>query len=399
MKKRLLPLIMSLLFLLSAIPASAADGSSFADVNPGAWYAKAAAYCQENGLMNGTGDNEFSPEVPMTRAMMATVLYQMAGSPAVEGTNVFTDVQDGVWYSAPILWASQTGLVNGYDNGQFGINDPVTREQIAVFLWRYAGSPETGTAEAFSDESDISDWAVSAVHWARTQEIVSGMPENRYAPADSATRAQVALVLMNYALISQPAQPDPEPVPEPQPEPEPNPNPEPEPQPGQETDNTPRALVAVFSCTGNTEGVANKIASAMHADLYEIVPEEPYTDADLNYGNSGSRTSREQNDDSARPAISGTVENMDDYDIVFLGYPVWWGQAPRIISTFLESYDFSGKTIVPFCTSGSSPIGSSATNLHSLCSDSATWMEGRRFSAGASESVIQDWLTDLNLLQ
>ena len=107
--------------------------------------------------------------------------------------------------------------------------------------------------------------------------------------------------------------------------------------------------------------IAEYAADSLNAALYEIVPEIPYTDADLAYY-TGGRADKEQNDDSARPAISGEVSGMREYDTIILGYPIWHGQAPRIISTFLESYDFSGKTIVPFCTSHSSGIGSSATN-------------------------------------
>ena len=109
-------------------------------------------------------------------------------------------------------------------------------------------------------------------------------------------------------------------------------------------------------------------AEILGADLYEIVPEDPYTEEDLAYYTDG-RADQEQNDPSVRPAISGKVENMSKYDTTVLGYPIWHGQAPRIISTFLESYDFSEKTILPFCTSHSSGIGSSASNLHSLCPD------------------------------
>lgn len=109
------------------------------------------------------------------------------------------------------------------------------------------------------------------------------------------------------------------------------------------------------------------------------------------------RADQEQNDSSARPAISGGVENMERYDTIILGYPIWHGQAPRIISTFLESYDFSGKTIVPFCTSHSSGIGSSADNLHSLCSDSVNWLEGRRFEAGTTKETLEEWFGDLEI--
>ena len=154
-------------------------------------------------------------------------------------------------------------------------------------------------------------------------------------------------------------------------------------------------LVAYFSCTGNTKAVAEYAAETLHADLYEIVPQEPYTAADLNYNNRESRAAREKNDPSCRPAVAGGVNGMERYDTVLLGYPIWWGQAPQIISTFLESYDFSGKTIVPFCTSGSSGIGSSAENLRGLCSSEAVWHEGKRFGGGVSELEVQEWAAGL----
>ena len=155
-------------------------------------------------------------------------------------------------------------------------------------------------------------------------------------------------------------------------------------------------LVAYFSATGTTKGIAQEVASALNADLYEIVPQEPYTDKDLNYNDDNSRSTIEMNNPSARPAISGSVENIKQYDIVFLGYPIWWGDAPRIISTFVENYDFSGKTIVPFCTSGGSGIGSSGSNLEKLTS-SATWLSGKRFSRNSSHAEIVDWLNSLGL--
>ena len=162
----------------------------------------------------------------------------------------------------------------------------------------------------------------------------------------------------------------------------------------QEADVT-KTLVVYFSCTGTTKLVAEYIAEILEADIYEIVPEDPYTEADLAYYTNG-RADQEQNDPNVRPAISGGVENMDEYDTIFLGYPIWHGQAPRIISTFLESYDFSGKMIVPFCTSHSSGIGSSADNLHDLA-DEAKWMNGRRFETGTSRSTIEEWIGELEL--
>lgn len=157
-----------------------------------------------------------------------------------------------------------------------------------------------------------------------------------------------------------------------------------------------KILVAYFSATGTTKGVAEHIANGLNADIYEIVPEEAYTDADLDYNDNNSRTTIEMNDPDARPAISGSVENMEQYDIVFIGYPIWWGEAPRIVSTFVESYDFSGKTIVPFCTSGGSDIGSSATSLEQL-TNGATWLDGRRLNGSDSQDTVMEWVNSLDL--
>jgi len=158
-----------------------------------------------------------------------------------------------------------------------------------------------------------------------------------------------------------------------------------------------KVLIAYFSCTGNTRSVAEQIAQATNAELYEIKPKIPYSSEDLNWRYSTSRASIENNNPSSRPAITDKVENMEQYDIIFLGYPIWYGQAPKIICTFLESYNFSGKTIVPFCTSGSSPIDSSLSNLHRLCSNNTTWLSGSRFALNASRSEIVTWINGLGL--
>ncbi len=157
-----------------------------------------------------------------------------------------------------------------------------------------------------------------------------------------------------------------------------------------------KILVAYFSCTGTTEQIAGWIASETGADVYEIIAADPYTDEDLAYY-TGGRADQEQSDDSARPEIDGAVEDISQYDIIFLGYPIWHGQAPKIIYTFLESYDLENVTIIPFCTSHSSGIGSSAENLHSLVSDSVSWDDGRRFSGDAIEDDVIEWLDTLNL--
>lgn len=170
------------------------------------------------------------------------------------------------------------------------------------------------------------------------------------------------------------------------------------PEAGDSDEETPEGgvLVAYFSATGNTEGIAQHLQSILDADLYEIVPEVPYTDEDLNYSNDSCRANQEQNDPAARPAITGTLEHPEDYDVVFLGYPIWWGQAPKVIYTFLESCDFGDATIVPFCTSGSSGIGSSADGLQEL-TENAQWLDGQRFSGSASQNTVASWVQGLDL--
>ena len=152
-----------------------------------------------------------------------------------------------------------------------------------------------------------------------------------------------------------------------------------------------RILVAYFSASGNTKAVAQVVADHLGADLYEITAEEPYTEADLAYY-TGGRCDQEQDNPSVRPAINGTVANMDQYDLILIGHPIWHGQAPRIISTFLESYDFSGKTLVTFCTSHSSPLGSSARNLYPLVPEDVTWLNSQRFPGNVSEESVTAWL-------
>ena len=137
-----------------------------------------------------------------------------------------------------------------------------------------------------------------------------------------------------------------------------------------------KTLVAVFSASGVTKRVGEEIARVSGGDFFEIVPKEKYTSADLNYMNNRSRSSVEMHDPSARPEIAGTVADMDSYDTVVIGFPIWWGVAPRIIETFLESYDFSEKTIIPFCTSGGSGVGRSDSALHKNVSGNVKWAKG-----------------------
>ena len=162
------------------------------------------------------------------------------------------------------------------------------------------------------------------------------------------------------------------------------------------SEDSSRTLVVVFSCTGNTRTLAEYAAEILSADLYEIEAEQPYTEADLAYY-TGGRCDREQDDPSVRPAISNLPESIDQYDTIIIGHPIWHGQAPMIIRTFLECYDFSGKTLVTFCTSASSGLGSSAKNLYPLVPDTITWLESRRFPASATKDDLAAWLNSIGL--
>jgi flavodoxin len=150
-----------------------------------------------------------------------------------------------------------------------------------------------------------------------------------------------------------------------------------------------KAVVIYFSGTGTTRSLAQTIAETAGIDIYEIIPEEPYTSEDLNYNNNDCRANKEMNDDTARPAISGSIENIDEYDTIFLGYPIWWGTCPKIINTFLDTYDLLGKTIMPFCTSASSGIATSVTEIKNNCSGDVK--DGFRGTSSTTSGQIEEW--------
>ena len=309
---------------------TASQTAGFADVPSDAWYAEAVQYCQENGLMAGTSSTTFDPESTLTRATLVTILWRQAEKPVVNYLMQFSDVPEGQWYSEAVRWAASEKLVAGYGDGRFGTNDPITQEQLKLIFQRHTDQPVTDGIPGFDGSSR------------------------------HATRAQAAAAVMNYARLSQ------------------------------QGTTGGKVLVAYFSATGNTRPVAEKVAEATGGDLFEIVPAQPYTAADLNY-NTECRANAEQNDPGARPAIASTVENMERYDAVLIGYPIWWGRAPKIIHTFLETYDLSGKTVATFCTSGSSPHED--TTLRDYEPDAA-WLEGWRFSG---TSQVEDWVNGLDL--
>lgn len=339
--------------------------STFSDVPAGAWYAEAVGWCLDNGLIDGTSDTAFSPDSPATRAVLAGALYRKAESPKTDTRN-FSDIRAGAWYAQAASWTAAEGIIGGYSDGRFGGEDSVTRQQLAVILWRSAGKPVPAKDGAFADQAQIAAYATDASAWAQEQGIINGKAGNNFDPHGTATRAQLAVMLHRWMTGTEKQE---------------------------DSMNRAKTLVAYFSATNTTRPLAEYAADILGADLVEIVPEVPYTDADLAYYTNG-RADREQNDSSARPTISGSVENMADYDVIFLGYPIWHGQPPRIISTFLESYDFAGKTIVPFCTSHSS--GYSDSSIKSLA-PGANWITGRRFAGGTSRGTMEEWINGLEL--
>ena len=206
----------------------------------------------------------------------------------------------------------------------------------------------------------------------------------------------LSLALVSAGCGSTPAQATPAPTPAPTAAPTPAAVPETAPaqaaaekastEPAQEN----KSLVVVFSCTGTTKGVAEKIAALTGAELVDLVPAQPYTAEDLNYNDRSTRATVEQNTPDARPEIAEDI-SLDGVTTLYLGYPIWWGQAPRIMSTFVESHDFTGITVVPFCTSGGSGAGRTGETLGEQAG-TGTFLSSTRFSSGVSDSELQSWI-------
>lgn len=365
-----------MLLAMSMTAFAAVSDTGFSDVAANAWYADSVAYVRDNGLMGGTSTTTFSPNAAITRGQIAAILYRASGSPAVSGGTRFPDVANSAYYADATRWASAGGIVSGYSNGNFGPNNPITRQQLAAILWRYAGSPAASRGQDFADESSISSYASTAVDWARANGVIGGKDGNRFDPNGSATRAQAAVMLHRYMELT-------------------GKNTESE---MSGTSSGSKVLVAYFSASGNTEAVAETIADTLNADLFELVPADPYTDADLNWTVSGSRVNREHENESLRDVelVRDTVSNWDEYDTVFIGYPIWWGIAAWPVNDFIQSNDFTGKTVIPFCTSASSGLGQSGRLLEEMAG-TGSWLEGRRFTERASQSDIRNWASSLDI--
>ena len=366
--RRFLSCLLAVTMLLAlGVTASAAE---FTDVPAGSDYAEAVQWASDNGYIYGYGDGRFGVNDNVTRAQLAAIFHRAAGTPAASGTSRFSDAEAGAYYINALSWAETAGLIAGYPDGRFGVGDPVTRQQVATILWRWAGSP-AASAGNYSDENAISAYAQTAVDWSRSNGIIAARSDGRFAPTDNATRGEIVSALYNYMGKTS--------------------------MPPASTGNG-KILVAYFSASGNTEAVANAIADTLDADLFEMVPEAPYTSADLNWTDSSSRVNAEHNDPSKQDVklAKNTVDNWTDYDTVFIGYPIWWGIAAWPVNDFVKNNDFTGKTVIPFCTSTSSGLGQSGTLLAEMA-NGGNWQEGRRFSERASQSDIAAWANGLDL--
>lgn len=384
MKKLLSVLLAFVLVLSLSVPALAAAG--FRDVADNAWYAGDVTYCKNQGLMGGASATTFSPNVAADRAMLVTVLHRQAGEPEPAASSGFTDVKEGSYYETAVNWAAETALTTGVGGGRFAPYDPVTREQVAVFLWRREGYPSpAGTAASFSDADRVSSFAVSAVEWAREQNVISGKGNNRFDPQGTATRAELAAMLHRWLDRSAPDTPDTPDTPDVPSRPS-------EPSTGNKT------LVVYFSASGSTKSVAGYLADALEADTFELTPVEPYSDEDLDWRTEGSRVNLEHDDESLRDIAltADTVENWDEYGTVFIGYPIWWGIAAWPVNNFVKNNDFTGKTVIPFCTSSSSGLGESGELLAEMAG-TGNWQEGQRFQSSVDESEIIGWVNSLGL--
>lgn len=281
----------------------------------------------------------------------------------------YTDVDAGAWYADAVQYVREHGLMNGTSAAEFSPNEATNLAMVVTILQRDAGMSTVGGDAPVG----ASGWYGDAAAWAGELGLLADV--NAVFTSAPITREDMAAILQRFlTLKQQDAQPE---------------------LPSPSGGNT---LVVYFSASGNTEAAAKTIAGALDADLFELIPETPYTSADLNWTDPGSRVNAEHNDPSKQDVklAKNTVDNWADYDTIFIGYPIWWGNAAWPVNGFVKNNDFTGKTVIPFCTSASSGLGQSGTLLAEMA-DGGSWLEGRRFSERASQSDITAWVNGLDI--
>ena len=457
--KRVTAWIAVLTLLFTANTCVLAADTGFTDVPENAYYADAVAYCQAHNLMNGTSATAFSPDRPITRAQLTAILWRQAGSPTARAAS-FRDVPADAYYAGAAAWASERGIVTGYSDGTFRPSASVSRAQFAAILWRAQGSP-TSSGSSFADQSSIPAYAVNAVAWAQSRGIVNGSAGNRFDPSGITTRAQAAAILYRYLTDDTAAQPA-ESVKAAEETPititvgdtvipatlnssvsardlisrlpltvsmtrgsvdyylhlsNPLDYAESDVHSGwlngdigfdgtyltmfhdrEETSSSSshnrqitlghignlsllenlgesiqatfalasvrpsasnqsntsvqhKALIVYFSLSQRTEGVARLLQEKLNSDLYELVPAEPYNGT---YSENSDRA-QEEIESGNYPALSGTLPDLSQYDTILIGGPVWFGTLASPLYAYLEKTDFTGKTVAPFWTDQGTP--------------------------------------------
>ena len=365
--------IFSMVMVLTcAMPAMAAE--IFSDVSADAYYAEAVTYASENGLISGTEQGVFSPDIPLSRGMLVTILWRNEGQPQA-APSIFTDVPSDSYYAAAIDWAAENGIVAGYGENRFGPNDPIERQQLAVILYRYAAYQGNDVTVAgntsFIDSAEIAAYAETAVTWAQKNGIIAGKSGNVFDPTGQTTRAEAVTILYRYITKN-----------------------------AQENPNIPEVdkdtLVVYFSWSGNTEEMASYIAEQTGGDLLEIEPKAAYP---TDYNETGD-IAKVERDENARPEIANLPASIDAYDTILVGYPIWWHTAPMIIGTFLESYDLSGKEVYPFTQSASMDTEQFNQSIEFVreVSEGATVHNGL-FARPSDTGAIDDYLSENGLIK
>lgn len=395
MMKRFLGLFLAaaMIFTLGMTAFAAVSDTGFSDVAANDWFAESAVYVRDNGLMNGNTAATFNPNGTTTRGQIAAILYRASGSPAATGGTTFPDVAGTAYYASATRWASAGGIISGYANGSFGPNDPITRQQLAAILWRYAGSPSASRGEDFADEGTISSYASTAVDWARDNGIINGKAGNLFDPNGRATRAQVAVILHRYMELLGADGPDDAPgasdgsrilvayftVPE---------------TSGVDTVASASRVVEDGEVVGNVEFIARTIQEETGGDLFAIETVQTYPgthQALLDFAAAEMAA-------NARPALSTRIGNLEDYDVIFLGYPIWNADLPMPLYTFLDTYDLGGKTVIPFTAHGGSGFAGTISTI--AAEEPRADVERNGFSvsrnsvAGAKDDII-DWVREL----
>ncbi len=408
--RRLLTAILAFIMTFSMTTMVFAN-QKFTDVNANDWYNEAVEYVQENGIMGGVSETTFAPNTTMSRAMFATVLWRLEGSPKVETNLTFKDVPKNAWYVEAVKWAVDSNVISGYSTQSFGPNDSVTREQVASLLQRYSvysGVTTNSTTELnYSDKDQISNWAINAVSWSASNNIMNVKEGNRFDPLTGATRGEVAYALMNYltntdidvninsntnnttetstseteskilvVYFSMPETTDPN---------------------NMTVDEANSTVVINGEVLGNTQYVASIIQENTNADIFRIEPKVTFTTDHTTLVN----LATEQKNSNARPELLNQIDNIEQYDTIFIGNPIWWGDMPMIVYSFLDEYDLSGKKIVPFGTHGGSGLASTISTITELEPNATVIQNGFTVSrdvAENSETSVLNWLSGLGYI-